>query len=76
MTLPADRVESAMSALERRFAEAEADRLDGLRLDWPNGDWLLVRPSNTEPIVRAIAEAETEQDARQLCDQAAAVMRS
>ena len=40
------------------FADAAADRLDGLRLDWP-GRWLLVRGSNTEPIVRAIAEAPT-----------------
>ena len=38
------------TALEQHFADAKADRLDGLRLDWPDR-WLLVRPSNTEPIV-------------------------
>ena len=36
--------------------EAATSRLDGLRLDWPGG-WLLVRASNTEPIVRIVAEA-------------------
>jgi phosphomannomutase len=41
------------------FPEAQADRLDGLRVDWPGG-WLLVRASNTEPIVRIVAEADTE----------------
>ena len=48
----------ALAVLEEHFAGAKADRLDGLRLDWPEG-WLLVRPSNTEPIVRAIAEADS-----------------
>lgn len=41
------------------FPEARANRLDGLRLDW-DGGWLLVRGSNTEPIVRIVAEAGTE----------------
>ena len=44
--------------------------MDGLRLDWPN-KWILVRPSNTEPIVRAIAEAGSMADAQALCDVAA-----
>src|SRR5262249_4731666 len=48
--------------------EAEADRRDGLRLDW--GDrWVHVRSSNTEPIVRVIAEAVRVEDARLLADQ-------
>jgi phosphomannomutase len=38
------------------FPESRASRLDGLRLDW-DGGWLLVRASNTEPIVRLVAEA-------------------
>lgn len=35
---------------------ARADILDGLRLDWDD-HWVHVRPSNTEPVVRIIAEA-------------------
>jgi phosphomannomutase len=72
--LPADRTPQALEALERRFTEAAADRLDGLRLDWPSGAWLLVRPSNTEPIVRVIAEAATTDDAKRLCDVASQVI--
>ena len=41
----------------------------GLRLDWP-GRWLLVRPSNTEPIVRVIAEANSTDESQRLCDEA------
>jgi phosphomannomutase len=74
-SLSADQVSPAIAALEKRFPEAKSDRLDGLRLDWP-GRWLLVRASNTEPIVRAIAEAETEAAALQLCQAAGAVLES
>ena len=41
-------------------------RLDGFRLDWDDR-WLHVRPSNTEPVVRVIAEAPRRQDAERLC---------
>ncbi len=59
-----------LDALESKFTDAVASRTDGLRLDWDNR-WMLVRPSNTEPIVRAIAEAKTMEDAKSLCDAAA-----
>ena len=59
------------SALFDRLAaahpEAKADRRDGLRLDWPDR-WAHVRSSNTEPIVRVIAEAADPATARALAD--------
>jgi phosphomannomutase len=51
--------------LRNRFPDALADERDGLRLAW-NDRWLHVRPSGTEPILRLIAEAPTEADARAL----------
>jgi phosphomannomutase len=57
-----------LEALQRRFDNAEANCMDGLRLDWQD-KWLLVRASNTEPIVRAIAEAESRDEAERLCDE-------
>jgi phosphomannomutase len=74
ISLPLEKVPAAIAALEKRFPDAQADRLDGLRLDWP-GRWLLVRASNTEPIVRAIAEAPTAAEADRLCVHAAEVLR-
>jgi len=47
---------TALGRVEQAFPAARAGRLDGLRLDWQGG-WLLVRGSNTEPIVRIICEA-------------------
>ncbi len=73
ISLPPDRVAAGLEALARHFHDAVTDRLDGLRLDWP-GRWLLVRASNTEPIVRAIAEAPTAAEAQRLCDEASAVL--
>ena len=73
IALPPEKLPMALDALEKRFPDATADRLDGLRLDWP-GRWLLVRGSNTEPIVRAIAEAPTAAEAARLCEEAAAVL--
>lgn len=61
-----DRLPQLNAALERRWPEARPNRLDGLRLDWPDR-WLHVRPSNTEPIVRVIAEAPARADAEALC---------
>lgn len=53
-----DRISSA-------YPEASPDRRDGLRLDWPDR-WVHVRASNTEPIVRVIAEAAAPEPARAL----------
>ncbi|MEL6108700.1 MAG: phosphoglucosamine mutase [Planctomycetota bacterium] len=53
--------------LREAHPEADIDDGDGLRLAWPD-KWLLVRGSNTEPIVRFIAEAESAAEASRLCD--------
>jgi phosphomannomutase len=69
--LAREQMPAAIAAVERHFPDAMADRLDGLRLDWP-GKWLLLRASNTEPIVRVVAEAPTRAEAERLCREAAA----
>jgi phosphomannomutase len=73
IALPPEQLSAALDAIETHFADARADRLDGLRLDWPDA-WLLVRPSNTEPIVRVFAEAPSAAGAERLCAEAAKVI--
>ncbi|MEM6391182.1 MAG: phosphoglucosamine mutase [Planctomycetota bacterium] len=51
--------------LPKAFPEASADTQDGVRLDWPDR-WVHVRASNTEPIVRLIAEARDRAQAEAL----------
>jgi phosphomannomutase len=61
-----DRLPQLFAALRGAWPEARVNEEDGLRLDWADR-WVHVRPSNTEPIVRVIAEAPAAADAQQLC---------
>jgi phosphomannomutase len=63
--LAGDNLPAALAAIERHFGDARADRLDGLRLDWPDR-WVIIRGSNTEPIVRIIAEGPSAEGAENL----------
>ncbi len=72
--LSAEVLNQKLDALTAAFPEASPSRPDGLRLTWPDGRWLIVRGSNTEPIVRLIAEASTTEAAQALCDRAARVL--
>jgi phosphomannomutase len=67
--LSADALPALIDRLRAEHPDATAETHDGLRLAWPDR-WLLVRGSNTEPIVRLIAEAESEREARTLCESA------
>lgn len=50
------------------YPDAKSDRRDGLRLDWSDR-WVHVRASNTEPIVRVIAESADAGTSRALADE-------
>ncbi|MBN1855111.1 MAG: phosphoglucosamine mutase [Pirellulales bacterium] len=76
VALRRDAIERALAAVEHNFHDGTtSSRLDGLRINWNEGPWLLVRPSNTEPIVRVIAEAKTADHAERICCQAVEVLR-
>jgi phosphomannomutase len=55
VALDAKRIPEMMTQLEDEWAGAKLDTQDGLRVDFANG-WFHVRVSNTEPVVRVIAE--------------------
>lgn len=65
-TIARDHLPKLNATLEASWPDAKVNRIDGLRLDWPDR-WVHVRPSNTEPIVRVIAEAPRKEDAEALC---------
>jgi phosphomannomutase len=46
----------AVEAIKKEFASEKIDTQDGIRIDWDRA-WVHARPSNTEPIMRIIAEA-------------------
>jgi len=56
--------EKAMAEVEKKFAKGRIDRLDGVSIEFDDF-WFNVRPSNTEPIMRIMAEGKTMGDKRE-----------
>jgi phosphomannomutase len=66
-------METLADALPETFAEGDVDTDYGVRVDRPDGSWVLVRPSGTEPYVRIYAEAD---DVDALVERARSVVES
>ena len=60
---PSDKISAVLRTLRHEYSGYPLDVRDGVKVTLPNG-WFLVRGSNTEPIIRVIAESERETDAR------------
>lgn len=54
-------LEDIWRRIEAEFAGNAIDRLDGIRVKFPDGAWVLARASNTEPVLRVIVESRSEQ---------------
>ncbi len=52
--------------IKERFSSEQLDETDGIKVVRER-EWIHVRPSNTEPIIRIIAEAPTLKRAQELC---------
>lgn len=63
-----DRIDPAVKAVTRTFADRRPNTSDGVRVDFPEG-WVHLRASNTEPILRIIAEAGSAGQALELVGQ-------
>jgi phosphomannomutase len=59
----------------RIWADRPIDTLDGVKVRTEAG-WFIIRPSNTEPLVRVLAEAASEAGARELAEEAMAKLGS
>ncbi|HHJ52759.1 MAG TPA: phosphoglucosamine mutase [Caldithrix abyssi] len=54
-----------LQTMAEKYKDQPMDLLDGVKIDFENS-WVHMRKSNTEPIVRVISEAPTEEEARAL----------
>ena len=63
-----------LKKLEREFKGSKINRVDGLRLDFSDF-WVHIRKSNTEPVVRIIAEAKSKGVANKLTNEAINILR-
>lgn len=65
LVCPSNKISAVMRMLRHEYAEYPLDVRDGVKVMLPNG-WFLVRGSNTEPIIRVMAEAANEATAREV----------
>ncbi len=66
--LSRERIDESVRTITRAFESHKPNTADGVRIDFPEG-WVHVRASNTEPIIRVIAEAESADRAHALVTQ-------
>ena len=64
-----------IAAVRKAYPEAKTDEMDGLTLRFPDGAWINLRPSNTEPLLRLNVEAPTAQRMTELRDEVLATVR-
>jgi phosphomannomutase len=67
LVCPSDKISTVLRMIRDEFAGYPMDLRDGVKVSLPKG-WLLVRGSNTEPIIRVVAEARLEADAKMIID--------
>jgi len=60
-----ERIAKVLDAVRNNYSNENINDIDGVRVDFTDG-WVHVRGSNTEPIIRIIAEAPTLQQAEEL----------
>jgi phosphomannomutase len=60
-------VDAILKEVEARYASENITTVDGVKIDFPN-NWVHLRKSNTEPIIRIYTEALTQNDADALAD--------
>ncbi len=65
LACPSNKIAAVLRMLRSEYADYPVDVRDGVKVILPDG-WFLVRGSNTEPIIRVIAEAASETTAREI----------
>ncbi len=75
LRLPEDVKSKTLERLKNNFSTflgrrvASLDRTDGLKLEFGDGSWVLLRLSGTEPLLRVYTEAATQEAAARLASQ-------
>lgn len=65
----------ALEEWRRRGEEAEVVEVDGVKFVYPDGSWILLRPSGTEPVFRAYVESRSSDRAKELAELASGLVR-
>ena len=68
-------VKENIQVAERRLTQPIEEEMARLNLELGDRGRVLVRPSGTEPVIRVLAEAETLEEAKNLCGRISALVR-
>jgi len=68
-------VDVLLKAMEERYASENPNTIDGVKIDFPN-NWVHLRKSNTEPIIRIYTEARSQEEADALAQRFIAEIKS
>jgi len=60
-------VDAILKKVQEKYAHEEISTVDGVKIDFP-AEWVHLRKSNTEPIIRIYTEAPTQEQADALAD--------
>ena len=60
-------VDKLLKAMEVKYADEEINNIDGVKIDFDD-NWVHLRKSNTEPIIRIYTEAKSQEAADNLAD--------
>ena len=60
-------VDKLLKAMELKYADEEINNIDGVKIDFED-NWVHLRKSNTEPIIRIYTEAKSQEEADLLAD--------
>ncbi|WP_422080055.1 phosphoglucosamine mutase [Ulvibacterium sp.] len=55
-------VDGILEAMEKKYQDEEVSTIDGVKIDFPE-NWVHLRKSNTEPIIRIYTEAKSQSEA-------------
>ncbi len=73
---PAINVDALLDKVKHKFADQEINTADGVRIDFESEkEWVHLRKSNTEPIIRIYAESRSPKRADELAQQIITVIR-
>ena len=60
-------VDGILAGMEAKYLDEEVSTIDGVKIDFAE-NWVHLRKSNTEPIIRVYTEAQSQAEADQLAD--------
>lgn len=68
-------VDAILKAMEAKYSSEDINTIDGVKIDFPE-NWVHLRKSNTEPIIRIYTEAKSQEEADSLADKIIAEIKA